>query len=153
MPRYIDNLLPITAKNILIELYSKVLDIIQFHIECAKWSLNSISQLSYTPTPEPPFEVIQYAKRKATDKDYSLTVDFWNQPLIKQWRADDVKILSINKGNYDWLQFLKKNINSPGHRIKINELIREFDNHQWWVFGKDAIKILSEYDLNLPGRF
>ena len=152
MPRTINKLLPITAKNLLKELSARITTIIEFNIECAKWSMSSINKYAYTPAPEPPFEVIHYAKRKVTDQNYSLTVDFWNQPAIKQWRADDARVLGLNRGNYDWLQFLNKSIKSPDIKLRVNELIRDFDKRQWWIFGKDVIKSISEYDLHLPSR-
>ena len=150
--RTINKILPITAKNILKELFTRVNTIIEFHKECSKWSLEFLDKYSYKPTPEPPFEVIQYARRKQNDRNYSLSPEFWKQADIRQWAFESARILSLNVGNYDWLMFLKKNIESPGNRARVLKQISEFNNKKWFLYGKDYIDYLAKQDIALPTR-
>jgi len=138
-----DRLLPLTAKNLLNELRTREITLPEFNKECAKWGMGYLDAYAYIPMPDPPYEVVQYARRKQKDPDYSLSQEFWNKPEIKAWSREEAKTLGLNKSNYEWLRFMSKQIADPNEKLRIAGMIREFDKNKRWVFGKDMIDALA----------
>jgi hypothetical protein len=127
---------PAMAKKLLAKLKSGELTRDDFETELAYWTLSLLHELKYNPLPTAPEDVVAYAKRKLTDREYKLTDSFWAQAHIVTWRASVSKIDSENQSNKSWLEWTKARLKTDSDREKVDAYLI---HHRETTHGRDFL--------------
>jgi len=116
----------------------------EFDMESAYMALEYLDYYKYQPFPDPPQEIIKYAKKRTQGAHTTETFNLFASPetanwyrLLGTWRAN-------NKSNFEWLLFLQQNLKTEDEKYRVKVMLEVFDNHEeWWLFGKKFIEFIA----------
>lgn len=96
--------------------------------ECAYWGLQGLDFCRFRNYPAKPKEVIEYLEKKSTTQDFKIADKFWQEPSVRSYIAMWLKVESLNRGNFFWLNEMLSNLpqGDTVSRDKIKDCLRGF---------------------------